>query len=85
MGYSRSEALASARANYALPNDWQPDALILRLVDRYYEDKMGVAGEALETILRAVHNSSRAANILSEQLTNKLNAGIQAEDTFASY
>ena len=42
---------------------------------------MGVAGEALETILRAVHNSSRAANILSEQLTNKLNAGIQAEDT----
>ena len=32
MGYSRPEALASARANYALPNDWQPDALILRLV-----------------------------------------------------
>lgn len=81
MGYSRSEALASARANYALPNDWQPDALILRLIDRYHEDKMGVAGEALETILRAVHNSSRAANIISEQLTNKLNAGLQAEDT----
>ena len=58
MGYSRPEALASARANYALPNDWQPDALILRLVDRYHED-----------------------NILSEQLTNKLNAGMQAEDT----
>ena len=81
MGYSRPEALASARANYALPNDWQPDALILRLIDRYHEDKMGVAGEALESILRAVHNSSRAANIISEQLTNKLNAGIQAEDT----
>ena len=41
---------------------------------------MGVAGEALESILRAVHNSSRAANIISEQLTNKLNSGLQAED-----
>ena len=57
-----------------------PDALILRLIDRYHEDKMGVAGEALESILRAVHNSSRAANIISEQLTNKLNSGLQAED-----
>ena len=80
MGYSRSEALASAKTNYGLPADWNPDALILRLIDRYHEDKMGVAGEALESILRAVHNSSRAANIISEQLTNKLNSGLQAED-----
>ena len=80
MGYSRSEALASAKINYDLPADWNPDALILRLIDRYHEDKTGVAGEALESILRAVHNSSRAANIISEQLTNKLNSGLQAED-----
>lgn len=80
MGYSRPEALESARVNYALPSDWQPDALILRLVDRYHEDKSGVAGEALETILRAIHNSSRAANIISERLTDKLNSGLQAED-----
>ena len=80
MGYSRSVSLASANTNYGLPADWNPDALILRLIDRYHEDKMGVAGEALESILRAVHNSSRAANIISEQLTNKLNSGLQAED-----
>lgn len=81
MGYSRAEALNAARANYGLPGDWQPDKLILRLIDRYHEDKMGVAGEALETVLRAVHNASRAANILSEKLTEKLNQGLQSEDT----
>ena len=72
--------IESARVNYALPSDWQPDALVLRLIDRYHEDKSGVAGEALETILRAIHNSSRAANIISERLSDKLNSGLQAED-----
>ena len=83
MGYSNTEALAAARANYGLPSNWQPDKLILRIIDKYHAEKMGVAGEALETLLRAVHNASRAANILSEKLTEKLNGGLQSEDTLS--
>ena len=84
MGKSRPE---DAKANYGLPADWEPDALILALADRYHKDKIGVAGEAVEALNRGLHNVVLAANIINEQLSLKMQAGLQSEDalTFIDY
>lgn len=87
MGKSRPEALKDAKTNYGLPDDWEPDALILALADRYHKDKIGVAGEAVEALNRGLHNVVLAANIINEQLSLKMQAGLQSEDalTFIDY
>lgn len=83
MGLSRAEALAAARKNYDLPDTWEPDDLINSLISRYRKDKVGVAEEALISITKALHNASIAASIISEQLTSKIEAGLQAEDVLS--
>lgn len=76
MGYSRVEAIKLAKSNYDLDAGWEPDGLILRLAKRYKECKMGVAGEALEAALRALHNSTLACNILNNILAEKMLSGL---------
>lgn len=76
MGYSRVEAIKLAKSNYDLDAGWEPDDLILRLAKRYRECKMGVAGEALEAALRALHNSTLACNLLNNILSEKMLSGL---------
>ena len=79
MGYSRVEAINLAKSNYDLDAEWQPDELILRLAKRYKESKLGVAGEALEAALRALHNSTIACNLLNNILAEKMLTGLADE------
>ena len=79
MGYSRVEAIKLAKSNYDLDAGWEPDDLILRLATRYRECKMGVAGEALEAALRALHNSTLACNLLNNILSEKMLSGLTDE------
>lgn len=79
MGYSKVEAIKLAKSNYDLDAGWEPDDLILRLAKRYKECKMGVAGEALEAALRALHNSTLACNILNNILAEKMLSGLTDE------
>lgn len=79
MGYSKVEAIKLAKSNYDLDAGWEPDDLILRLAKRYRECKMGVAGEALEAALRALHNSTLACNILNNILAEKMLSGLTDE------
>lgn len=81
MGYSNAEALIIAKSNYGLAADWKPDALVERLITRYREDTNGVAYVALNTAAKALHNSSLAANFISEQLNIKMQSGLMPEDT----
>lgn len=81
MGYSRAESLVIAKSNYGIDADWQPDALVERLITRYKEDVNGVAYVALNTAAKALHNSSLAANFISEQLNEKMQSGLLPEDT----
>ena len=66
--------------NYDLPKDWQPDNLILLLVKKYREAKMGVALSAIEASHRALHNASLVCNLMGEVLSSKIVGGVSAED-----
>lgn len=80
MGYSYPEALAAAKANYGLDPNWECDDLILRIINEYKKG-WSPAEESLNSVSRALHNANLAANFISEQLSIKINSGIQAEDT----
>ena len=80
IGCSQAEAIQLAIANYDLPKDWQPDNLILLLVKKYREAKMGVALSAVEASHRALHNASLVCNLMGEVLSSKIVGGVSAED-----
>jgi hypothetical protein len=81
LGYNLKEALAMAKTNYDLDKEWQPDGLIYRLIDKYRKGKVGVAGEVMDSALKAIHNSSLALNKLNELVSDKLSAGLTIEET----
>ena len=80
-GLSDNEAIKKAIENFDLPVNYKPDLLIWKLAKRYYEAEITVAGAAVETLLRSIHNVVLAANKMNEMLTDKLNGGLSIEDS----
>lgn len=78
-GLSPKEALKSAIENYGLPKSYQPDALVMRIRDKYYHSNITEAGVALEALRKSIHLSSLAAVKINELLNKKLNEGITEE------
>lgn len=78
-GLSYKEALKSAIENYDLPKNYEPDALVLRIRDKYYHSNITEAGVALEALRKSVHLSSLAAVKINELLNKKLSEGITEE------
>lgn len=79
-GLSNPEALKAAIENYNLPKDYQPDKLVLKLIDKYYIDNITEAGVALEALQKSIHLVSIAAIKINEQLTKKLANILPDED-----
>ena len=80
-GLSDNEAIKKAIENFDLPTNYKPDLLVWKLAKRYYEAEITVAGAAVETLLRSIHNVVLAANKMNEMLTNKLNGELSIEDS----
>lgn len=80
-GLSDNEAIKKAIENFDLPTNYKPDLLIWKLAKRYYEAEITVAGAAVETLLRSIHNVVLAANKMNEMLTDKLNGELSIEDS----
>ena len=79
-GLSRSEALQKARENFDLPTTYTPDLLVEKLIKRYHDNQTGIAGQAVEALQKAIHNITISTNIINEQLNDKLQSGLSAED-----
>ena len=79
-GLSDSEALKEAIENYNLPPSYQPDALVIKIAKKYYEQNITEAGVALETLHKSVHLVSIAANKINDILNEKLQTNIVQED-----
>lgn len=79
-GYSYPEALALAKSNYELPANWQPDALIQRIIERYKESKGGAAAATVESALKALHISSKVCISLQDILNEALAGSPGLED-----
>ena len=80
-GLSDNEAIKKAIENFDLPVNYKPDLLVWKLAKRYYEAEKTVAGAAVETLLRSIHNVVLAANKMNEMLTDKLNGELSIEDS----
>lgn len=80
-GLSDNEAIKKAIENFDLPTNYKPDLLVWKLAKRYYEAEITIAGAAVETLLRSIHNVVLAANKMNEMLTDKLNGELSIEDS----
>ena len=77
-GLSEAEALRYAIEQAGLPKDYLPDALVLRLIKRYYDENITEAGRVVENIVQTIHNInlgiSQINRFLNEQLASPLTA-----------
>lgn len=80
-GLSRSEALKRAIEQFDLPVNYKPDLLVEKLIARYHDQRVGTAGIAVESLQKTIHNITLASNTLNEILTEKLNAGLEVEES----
>lgn len=80
-GLSRSEALKRAIEQFDLPISYKPDLLVEKLIARYHDQRVGTAGIAVESLQKTIHNITLASNTLNEILTEKLNAGLEVEES----
>ena len=79
-GLSDREALAMAIEQFDLPKDYVPDALVKKLIDKYYKQNITEAGIAIENLNKSIHLISLAANKINDLLNAKLTQNIVEED-----
>ena len=76
-GLNDAEALKMAIEQAGLPKNDIPDALVIRLIKRYYEQNITEAGRVVENMMQTIHNInlyvSQANNILNEKLNGSIN------------
>lgn len=71
-GLSNAEALKMAIDQAGLPKNYVPDALVLRLIKRYYKQNITEAGKVVENLMKGIHNVNLVINRCDELLNEKL-------------
>lgn len=71
-GLSDAECLKMAIEQADLEPDYIPDALVLRLINRYYNENIGEAGRTVENILKGFHNVNLMIDKVNQLLNEKL-------------
>lgn len=79
-GLSEPEALKMAIEQTGLSRDYIPDALVLRLIKRYYEENITEAGRVVENIMQGIHNINLSISAINNILNEKLNSSISIEN-----
>lgn len=79
-GLSDVEALNMAIEQAGLAKTYIPDALVLKLIKRYYEQNITEAGVVVENILKGIHNINLSLSKLNDILNEKLNSTLSLED-----
>ena len=79
-GLSDPEALVMAIEQAGLDKSYIPDALVVRLIQRYYEENITEAGRVVENIIQGIHNINLSINVINNLLNEKLNSKITLDD-----
>ena len=79
-GLSDPEALKMAIEQAGLDKSYIPDKLVLRLINRYYNENITEAGKVVENILKVVHNINLSIDVINNLLNEKLNTNITLEE-----
>lgn len=78
-GLTEAEALKYAIEQAGLPSDYIPDALVLRLIKRYYDENITEAGRVVENLLQTMHNSNLAISQINRYLAEQLASPLTGE------
>ena len=79
-GLSGPEALKMAIEQAGLDKSYIPDALVIRLISRYYDENITEAGKVVENILKTIHNINLSIDVVNNLLSEKLNSNITLEE-----
>lgn len=79
-GLSDTEALKEAIENFNLDKNYKPDALVVKLIRKYYEQNITKAGVTIENLQKALHLTDLACNKILDMLNNKLRSEINESD-----
>ena len=79
-GLSEPEALKMAIDQAGLDKGYIPDALVIRLIKRYYDENITEAGRVVENILKGIHNINLSIDVINNILNEKLNTSISLDD-----
>jgi hypothetical protein len=75
-GLNEAESLKLAIEQAGLNKDYIPDSLVIRLIQRYYDQNITEAGKVVENMMQTIHNInlyvSQANNILNEKLNGTM-------------
>ena len=74
-GLSEPESLKLAIEQAGLPSDYIPDALVLTLIKRYYNENITEAGKVVENMMQTIHNINLYIGQVNNILNEKLNRG----------
>lgn len=78
-GLNDAESLKLAIEQAGLPKDYIPDALVLSLYKRYYEENITEAGKVVENIMQSIHNINLYVARANDALNEQLNGSISLE------
>lgn len=79
-GLSDPEALKMAIEQADLEKNYIPDALVLKLIKRYYNENITEAGRVVENILKGLHNINLSISVINSILNEKLNGNLSLEN-----
>ena len=79
-GLTDKEILDAAKENFNLPDDYVPDALVKRLIDRYNINAITPAGVAIENIRKALHRVSYASIKIGETIDKMMANALEPTD-----
>lgn len=79
-GLSDPEALVMAIEQAGLNKNYIPDALVLRLIKRYYEQNITEAGKVVENLIKSIHNIGLSVDVINNLLNEKLHSTITLEE-----
>lgn len=79
-GLSEVEALKLAIEQAGLKENYIPDDLVVRLIQRYYNENITEAGRVLENMQQTMHNINLSISSLNNLLNEKLIKGLTIDD-----
>ena len=79
-GLSDPEALRMAIEQAGLNKGYIPDKLVLRLIQRYYDENITEAGKVVKKKKKGIHNINLSIDVMNNLLNEKLNSSITLED-----
>jgi hypothetical protein len=79
-GLNEAESLKLAIEQAGLEKSYTPDALVIRLIQRYYEQNITEAGKVVENMMQTIHNINLYVGQANNLLNEKLNGTMTLEE-----